>query len=304
MKIVSNRQLKADLWGWLLVSPLVLGLLIFTIYPLGSSIVYSFFDKSMRKMEFVGLQNFIDIFSKESGVIHQEFFHSLWVTFRFTAISVPLGLILGYLLATFLCAHVKGNGFLLVLYYLPALIPAVVSGKLWADMLNEQYGLFNIIIVKLFGGEGIAFTSSKNLLGAYIWLSTFGVGGGSIIWAAGIRSVDKTYYEAASLDGANKFKQFILITLPLTTPYIFYNLIMGLIGSLQQFNGPYILTGDARGGADNALQTVVMCIYDTMFQKDSSGLACAMAWILCMIIGLLTILVFKSSKWVHYGDEE
>ena len=94
-KRISKRQFLADVWGWLLVSPLVLGLLIFTLYPLLSSIVYSFYDKRMRIMEFVGWQNFRDIFSSEGGVVHQEFFHSLWVTFKYTVKSVPLGMILG-----------------------------------------------------------------------------------------------------------------------------------------------------------------------------------------------------------------
>ena len=303
-KRISKRQFLADVWGWLLVSPLVLGLLIFTLYPLLSSIVYSFYDKRMRIMEFVGWQNFRDIFSSEGGVVHQEFFHSLWVTFKYTVKSVPLGMILGYLLATFLCARVKGNKFLLTLYYLPALIPAVVSGRVWADMLNEEYGVFNVLLTQGLGLNAISFTAPENLLWAYIWLGTFHVGGGSIIWSAGIRSVDRTYYEAASLDGANKFTQFVKITLPLTTPYIFYNLIMGMIGALQLFDGPYVLTGDSRGGADNALQTVVMCIYETMFQRDSSGLACAMAWVLCLIVGVLTLIIFRTNRWVHYADED
>ena len=105
------------------------------------------------------------------------------------------------------------------------------------------------------------------------------------------------------MDGAGKIKRFFFVTLPMTTPYIFYTLIMGMIGSLQRFNGPYVLTGDASGGAGNALQTVEMSIYYTMFQRQRYGVASAMAWILCVIIGVLTLFTFKSNKWVQYGDD-
>ena len=252
-------------------------------------------------MENFGLQNFAAIFSK-TGEFHEEFFHSLGVTLKYTLIAVPLGLVLGYALALFLCAKVKGNKWLLTLYYLGALIPGVVSGRIWANIIDAQYGIINTILMR-FGAEGIRFTSPENLLSAYIWLTTFGVGGGSVVWCAGISSVDQTLYEAASLDGAGKFRQFLNITLPLTTPYIFYNLIMGMISALQLFNGPYILTGDASGGAGNALQTIEMSIYYTMFQRQRYGVASAMAWVLCAVIAAFTLVTFKFNKWVQYGDD-
>lgn len=301
MHRTSKKQWKTDVWGWLLVSPLVLGLLIFTAYPLVSSVIYSFYDKSLRVTENFGLQNYAAIFSV-AGEFHEEFFHALWVTIKYTVISVPLGLVLGYSLALFLCAKIKGNKWLLTLYYLSSLIPAVVSGRIWANIIDVNYGIVNTVLMRL-GLKGISFTSPENLLPAYIWLTTFGIGGGSIVWCAGISSVDPNLYEAASLDGAGKIKRFFFVTLPMTTPYIFYNLIMGMIGSLQLFNGPYVLTGDASGGAGNALQTVEMSIYYTMFQRQRYGVASAMAWILCVIIGFLTLFTFKSNKWVQYGDD-
>ena len=297
---ISKKQLRTDIWGWALVSPLVIGLAVFTVYPLVTSIVYSFFDVSLvRPLSNFGLHNFESIFT---GMYAKDFFHSLKITFTYALIQVPLGLILGYCLALFLTAKVKGNKFLLVLYYLPTLIPGVVSGSLWGDMFNERYGIFNNIIQNFFGLEPVVFMSAKNLMGSFIWMTTFGVGGGSIIWVAGLQSVDKTYYEAAILDGAGVWAKFIHITIPLTTPYIFYNLVMGIISALQLFNSPYILTGGT-GGAERSLMTVQMLIYDAAFAGGNKGEASAMAWVLCAIIAFFTMLVFRTNKWVYYEDD-
>ena len=297
---ISKKQIRTDIWGWFLVSPLIIGLAVFTVYPLIMSILYSFFDVSLVKpLTKFGLQNYKSIFT---GMYAKDFFHALKITFTYAIVQVPLGLILGYLLALFLTSKVKGNNFLLVLYYLPTLIPGVVSGSLWGDMFNERYGIFNNIIQNFLGLDPVSFMSAENLMASYIWMTTFGVGGGSIIWVAGLKSVDKTYYEAATLDGAGVFAKFINITLPLTTPYIFYNLVMGIISALQLFNSPYILTG-GDGGAEKALLTVQMLIYNAAFPGGDKGEASAMAWVLCAIIAILTLLVFRTNKWVHYEDE-
>lgn len=296
----SKKQLRQDIWGWALVSPLVIGLAVFTAYPLLMSIVYSFFDVSLVKpLTNFGLHNFKSIFA---GMYAHDFFHALRITFTYALIQVPLGLILGYSLALFLTAKVKGNAFLLVLYYLPTLIPGVVSGSLWGDMFNERYGLFNNILTQILGLDPVSFMSAKNLMGSYIWMTTFGVGGGSVIWVAGLQSVDKTYYEAATLDGAGTFHKFKNITVPLTTPYIFYNLVMGIISALQLFNSPYILTGGT-GGAEKALMTIQMLIYDAAFPGGNKGEASAMSWVLCAIIAFFTSLTFKTNRWVYYADE-
>ena len=302
MTSAQKRQLRTDIWGWALASPLVLGLLIFTLYPLVTSFVYSFFDVNIvTPIKNFGLQNYITIFA---GDYSKDFFHSLKVTLTFSAIQVPLGLVLGYSLALFLNAKCKGNGVFLVLYYLPTLIPAVVAGAIWGDMMNQQYGLFNVIFHDILGLERIEFQSSENLMASYIWMTTFNLGGGSIVWLAGLRGIDQTYYEAAVLDGANAFQKFYKITVPMSTPYIFYNLTMGIIGALQLFNQPYILTGGT-GGDGDALKTLNMYIYETAFSGLKMGVASAMAWVLCALVALLTGLTFLSNKkWVYYADED
>lgn len=302
----QKRTLERNLWGWGMALPLILGLALFTVYPFVASLIYSFFEYDggfhpLSESLFVGFNNYIELFKATNEL---SFLHSLKITSVYTLVSVPLGLVLGYLLATFLCAKVKGNKFLLVLYYFPTLISTVIMGSLWGDMLNPEYGFFNTILKDVFHlSEGIPFTDKNHLMASYIWMTTFNMAGGSIIWIAGISGVDRVYYEAADIDGANKITKFFKITIPLTTSYIFYNLIIGMIGALQLFNQPYVLTKGA-GGDGGALYTVEMLIFNTAFSSLKMGAASAMAWVLCLIIAVLVGITFKfSNKWVHYADE-
>lgn len=302
----QKRKLKTNLWGWGMALPLILGLALFTVYPFVASFVYSFFEydggfHTLAESPFVGFSNYVNLFKASNEL---SFLHALKITATYTLISVPLGLVLGYLLATFLCAKIKGNKFLLVLYYFPTLISTVIMGSLWGDMLNPEYGIFNTILKDVFKmSEGIPFTDKHHLMASYIWMTTFNMAGGSIIWIAGISGVDRVYYEAAEIDGASKVVQFFKITIPLTTSYIFYNLIIGMIGALQLFNQPYVLTKGS-GGDGGALFTVEMAIFNTAFRSLKMGAASAMAWILCLIIAVLVGITFKfSNKWVKYADE-
>lgn len=289
----QKRNLKNDLWGWCFAAPLVVGLLVFTLYPLVMSLIYCFFDVDViSPMSNFGLHNFREIFS---GMYREDFFHSLKVTCVYTVISVPLGLVLGYCVALFLNVQQKASGAFRILFYLVALIPSFALGAVMRDMTNSQYGLFNVILHDRLGFPRIDFQSQENLLKSYIWITTFGR-------LAGLRGIDKTLYEAATLDGAGAFRSFFNITLPMTTPYIFYNLVTGMIGAMQLFSEPYVLTGGT-GGSGDALRTLCMLIYDTAFPGHSLGAASAMAWILCAIVGVLTLFTFKSNKWVQYADE-
>ena len=302
----QKRALERNLWGWGMALPLILGLAIFTLYPFVSSLVFSFFEYDggfhpLSESPFVGFKNYIGLFKHTNEL---SFLHALKNTTIYTVVSVPLGIVLGYVRATFLCANVKGNKFLLVLYYFPTLISTVITGSLWGDMLNPEYGFFNTVLKEVFHlTEGIPFTDKDHLMASYIWMTTFNMAGGSIIWIAGISGVDKVFYEAADIDGANKVAKFFKITIPLTTSYIFYNLIIGMIGALQLFNQPYVLTKGG-GGDGGALYTVEMTIFNTAFSSLKMGEASAMAWVLCLIIAVLVSIAFKfSNKWVNYADE-
>ena len=295
-----RRFLRDNYKGYLFVLPLILGLAIFTFYPVISSLVYSFHDVDLiAPMSNFGLQNYRALF--DGGNDSQLFWKSLGNTAVYTVIQVPLSMVLSYLLALLLAKPGKGIYVFRVLYYLPVLIPGVVVGLLWQDILNTQYGILNIFLRELFS---TSFDSlrSENIMATFIAIQLFSVGGGMIIWIAAFKSIPGDVYEAAKIDGARSHHAFFYITLPMSTPYIFYNLVMGLIGSLQVFGNAYVLTGGT-GGDGNALLFYVMNIYNYAFSSLNFGLASALSWVLFLVIGLLTLVIFRTSKWVYYGDE-
>ena len=295
-----RKGIRNNYKGWLFVSPLVLGLLIFTLYPTISSLIYSLHDTDLfHPMSNFGFQNYIALFDGSNA--SQLFLKSLGNTFLYSVIYIPLSLVLTYLLALLLNNASKGTYAFRVIYYLPVLIPGVVVGLLWQDMLNVEYGIFNIFLREISGGS-FDFLTSDHIMGTFIAIQFFNVGGGMIIWIASFKSIPQSMYEAAKLDGANRFQCLAYITIPMSTPYIFYNLVMGIIGSLQTFANAYVLTGGT-GGDGNALLFYVMNIYNTAFRQLNFGLASALSWILFLIIALLTLVVFKTSKWVYYGED-
>ncbi len=295
-----KKWIRENYKGYLFISPLILGLAIFTFYPVISSLVYSFHDMDLvRPMQNFGLQNFKALFDGSNA--SQLFLKSLSNTAIYTAVQVPLSMILSYLLALLLSKASRGIYLFRVLYYLPVLIPGVVVGLIWQDILNTQYGILNTALRELFS-TSFDFLTSEHILWTFIGIQMFSIGGGMIIWIAAFKSIPGEVYEAARIDGARTHHTFFYVTLPLSTPYIFYNLVMGLIGSLQVFGNAYVLTGGT-GGDGNALLFYVMNIYNVAFSSLNFGLASALSWILFLIIGVLTLIVFRTSKWVYYGDE-
>lgn len=295
-----KKSIRNNYKGWLFVSPLVLGLLLFTLYPTICSLIYSLHDTNLvNPMSNFGFQNYVALFDGSNS--SRLFYKSLGNTFLYAVIYIPLSMVLTYLLALLLNKASKGIYAFRVIYYLPVLIPGVVVGLLWQDILNVQYGIANIILRDLFA-TSFDFLTSDHIMGTFITIQFFGVGGGMIIWIASFKSIPQSMYEAARLDGANKFQCLTNITIPMSTPYIFYNLVMGIIGSLQVFANAYVLTGGT-GGDGDALLFYVMNIYDTAFTQLNFGLASALSWVLFVIIALLTLVVFRTSKWVYYGEE-
>lgn len=295
-----KKSIRNNYKGWLFVSPLVLGLLLFTLYPTICSLIYSLHDTDLvNPMSNFGFQNYVALFDGSNS--SRLFYKSLGNTFLYAVIYIPLSMVLTYLLALLLNKASKGIYVFRVIYYLPVLIPGVVVGLLWQDILNVQYGIANIILRDLFA-TSFDFLTSDHIMGTFIAIQFFGVGGGMIIWIASFKSIPQSMYEAARLDGANKLQSLTHITIPMSTPYIFYNLVMGIIGSLQIFANAYVLTGGT-GGDGDALLFYVMNIYDTAFTQLNFGLASALSWVLFVIIALLTLVVFKTSKWVYYGEE-
>lgn len=293
------KFIKRNYKAYLFLMPLILGILIFTLYPMLSSLYYSFFDyKVITPPKNFGLQNYLRIF----GAGSKNFLQSIKVTSIYTVITVPLGMFLSFLLALFLNQKVKGIKFFRLLYYMPVIIPVVVSGLIWRDIADTQYGIGNAIITGLGLPEFAFFTKAETSMLSLILFGLFNTGGGMILWIAALNNVSPTLYESASIEGAGKLRKLITITIPLCTPTMFYMLITGIIGSLQTFGCVVVVTGSAAGVRDSLL-FYVMNVYNEAMGSFRMGYACALSWVLFIVIGVLTLIMFRTSKWVFYGEE-
>ncbi len=292
---------KQSYIGWLFTLPMTLGLLIFTFYPMIQSLVYAFAEyDGVEHFELIGFGNFIRMFTSD----RREMIIVLKNTFLYAIISVPLTLVLSYMLALLVNKKIAGVGVFRVLYYLPVVIPSVVSGLLWKGVYDPIYGLGNSILNAFGLPSSQFFESEKSAMASFIFMNIFGVGGSMILWLSALKNVPPELYEAATIDGANGAVKLFCITIPLSTSMIFYNLITGIIGSLQTFN-TYVVAANEGRGPNNSLYFFAVKIYNTAFagMRFEYGYASALAWVLFIIVGLLTVFIFRTSKWVYYGEE-
>ncbi|ASA21589.1 carbohydrate ABC transporter permease [Paenibacillus donghaensis] len=295
-KSVLNR--KEALIFYLLISPWLIHFIFLEAGPMLASLYFSFTEWNMLSSpEWIGLSNYVFALTEDP-----LFWKSLFITFGFAIISVPLNLIVGLMLALLLNISLPGNKLFRTIYYLPSQISGVAVMVMWIFVFNPELGLLNSFL-GLFGIEGPGWIFDPDwALPSLVFMSLWSVGGGTIIWLAGLKGIPESYYESATLDGANAWKRLIYITLPLLTPTIFFNLITGIIGALQKFGEAYVMT---KGGPLNSTRFFNYHLYDYAFGKFEMGLASALAWLLFLIILALTLLVFSSSgKWVYYGGEK
>jgi len=295
-----KKFINRNMHGWLTALPLVIGIGVFTLYPMILSMVYSFnIVRTNGTMTFVGFANYKQMFGLDSD----EFVKVLSNTFFYAVIAVPLNLSLSYFLALLVSREKKGVTFFRLLYYLPVVIPAIISGVIWQDMFNPAaFGFFNNILAK-FGIPPQQFFTAPDfraILSA-IFMNVWGIGGGMILWLAALKNIPKSMYEAAKIDGAGAFKRFTHVTVPLSTPMIFYNLVTGIIGAMQMNSTMVFASGGGRG-EQNALYFIAVKIYNEAFVNRSYGYAAALSWVLFAIIAVLTAITFKSNKWVYTGD--
>ena len=256
-------------------------------------------DPSEQLLNF-GLQNFEKIFtSGENGGKFETVMYSLYVTFRYSILNIFLGIVGSYILALFLNQKTKGVEAFRVVYYLPTLIPAVAGTLLWKDITAMRGGYLNMI----FEAVGLApysfYEAKETVLPTLLFVSLFSIAGGTIMWLAQMKNVPTELYESADLDGANYFKKLFHITIPMTTSMIFYMLITSTIGGLQTFGNVYPL----KEIAGQEVDFIVVQIYENAYVFGELSYACALSWFLFVIIGILTAFVFKTSKWVYYGEE-
>lgn len=284
--------------GWLFASPWLLGFLLFTAGPIVASIIFSFCDYDvLHPARYVGWNNYREL-GRDPLV-----WKAVWNVAYLSALGIPLGMAVGLGLAMLLNAKVKGMSWYRTVYYLPSIVPAVANAILWVWILNPEFGLVNSIFRQTLGAwlgwEAPKWLSSEQWSKpSLILMGLWGAGGGMIIWLAGLQGIPQHLYEAAELDGATAWRKFWHITIPMLTPYIFFNLVMGTIGSLQRFVDVYIMTG---GGPVDSTLVPVLYLFQNAFQYFKMGYASAMAWFLFVIILVLTLLQLKfAPRWVHY----
>ncbi len=291
-------KLEQGYMGFVLILPWLIGFCIFKLYPFVSSLVYSFTDYDLFKgvQNVVGFQNYIDAFTKAKNV------KALKVTFTYAFMTVPLKLIFALFIAYILNFKIKGVGLFRTAYYVPSILGGSVAiAVLWKALFKND-GVVNTILTML-GFESINFLADKNwALFIICLLRVWQFGSAMVLFLAALKGVPEDLYEAASIDGATKGRQFFSITIPLISPVIFYNLVTQLVQAFQEFNGPYIITN---GGPRNATTLISVIVYNTAFKDYKVGMSSAMAWVMFVIVMILTIIAFVSQKkWVYYSDDD
>ena len=310
IKQYRRNNLKKNLVSYSFLLPVIIGILVFTLYPIVMSAIYAFSDFNGAFITKFGFFNFRSIFSFEIGDWGEAFFHSMKVTFLYELGSLAISLTLSYILALFLKSEIPGIRVIRVLCYLPCIIPGIAAGFIWTDAFAANVsdlsmnGLINTWIMNLGGKPLPFFSQGESSLPTLLFTGLWGLGGGMIMWLAAFGNISPDLYEAAKIDGAGYFSSLFRITLPMSTPILFYNAVTSMIGGLQIF-GTYANYG---AGVDDSLNFIVVRIYRIAFDSVSEpggtqGLACAMSWILFLIIGLLTLLMFKLGGWVQYGED-
>ena len=248
----------------------------------------------------MGFGNYADIFSGDP-----EMGKVIVNTLLFALVNILVTLVGSYLLALLLNVNVKGIKVFRVLYYLPCTMPAIVSGIVWSYIMRynvETPGLFNQFLAALgLPMSHFFYADNFGAVASIVLMNLWSLGGGTIIWLAQFKNIPKQLYEAAEIDGASAMRRFFSITLPMSTPMIFYNLITNFIVTLQ-FNGT--LTFAPNNGLGNGQATYMfgLKIYHEAFRRSNMGYACALAWVLVVIVGLVTVLLFKTNKWVQYDN--
>lgn len=291
MKMTMARREAIE--GYIAISPWIIGFIVFVGGPIVASLVLSMTEWNLIEAPiFVGLANFRELFNDPL------FWKALRVTCIYTFSAVPLGILIGFLLALLLNQKVAMLALWRTIYYIPAVVSGVAVATVWIWILQPDFGVLNTLL-RAVGIEGPNWLFSQTwVIPSLVLMSLWGVGGGLIIYLSGLQGIPTEIFEAAQMDGANALQRLWSITIPMMTPVLFMQLVTGLIGSFQVFTNAYIMTS---GGPGNASLFYVLYIYRNAFQYFRMGYASALSWILTIVIVLTTFLVFWSSKyWVHY----
>jgi multiple sugar transport system permease protein len=296
MKRASLRSIKKKetAFAYVCLLPVLTGIVFCVLVPVIAVLVISFTEYTgLSSPKFVGIRNYVNIFTKD-----HFFYKSILVTLYYSGGAVAGGIVFSLFLAMLLNRKIPFRGFWRSLFYMPCIMPGMAVAILWGWMFNVDFGLFNLILRSLgiprsmwVYGEATAVPSMW-LIG--IWTS----GNLVIIFLAGLQNVPRVYHEAAEIDGANGFLRFIHITIPMMTPIIFYNFLMSMIGAMQAFTQAFVITN---GGPNNATLFTVFLIFREGFRNNNFGYAGAISFVFFLLIGLITLIIFKTSdRWIFY----
>lgn len=295
---IRTRRVRPEtLWGLVCVSPAIIGFLVFEIGPMIASFVLSFTDWSVTgQAHWLGFANFRTMFGSD-----ELFRTSARVTITYAVISVPLQIIVAFILALVLNERIKGLPLFRTIFYLPSTVPLIASSVLWLWMYNPDFGLFNAVLAKFHLPAQQWIYASNSVVPSLIIMSLWSIGPMMIIFLAGLTAVPQHLYEAVSLDGGNVWNRLFSVTIPMITPTLLFNLVLSIIGSLQAFTQAYVMTG---GGPGNSSLFYGLYLYRKAFQEGQLGYAAALGVIQFFVIATLSLFVFRtSSRWVHYGAE-
>ncbi len=294
---LKKNEIRKMIVGYLFILPMVINLVVFNAIPFVYSLYLAMTDATgLNEPNWVGLRNFATMLKDE------KFRISLKVTFKFAFIQVPLKLCFALMVAMLLSKKTKGIGIYRTAFYVPSVLGGSVAIAMTWKLLWGREGAVNGLLQSV-GLETVNWLKNPDTaLYVLILLGIWQFGASMLVFLAGLKDIPQSYYEAATIDGASAFDRFFKITLPLLTPSIFYNLVTGLIGSLQAFNSAYLVTA---GGPVNSTMYYSLNVYQQAFEYSKFGYASALAWFMLIIIVLFTSLIFKSSSgWVYYNDEE
>ncbi len=298
---MTTREKRHLRNGLLFCAPWFIGLGLFTAYPVVASLFYSFCDYSvLQSPVWSGTENY----RRMAG--DTLFWLSLKNTIIYALLSLPAGMIVALSLALLLNTEVRGMPVFRTIFYLPSIVPMVASAMLWLWIFNGQFGLLNWALLPILDLFGL---KPPGWLGDPTWakpalalMSLWGVGNSMVIHLAGLQNVPKELYEAAEIDGAGTWRRFWHVTLPMISPVLYFNLIMGIIGSLQVFATVFVMTGGADGAPARSTLFYALYLFSVSFYDLRMGYGCAMAWVLFILIVALTVVATKlTEKRVHYA---
>jgi multiple sugar transport system permease protein len=297
-KSSSKKFTNEKWWGIIFALPAILGFFIFTFAPMMGSLALTFTDlKLINPPKFIGLDNYIHMFKDSDGL----FYKSLSTTFKYVFMSVPLNIIFAFFVALLMNQNIKGRAFFRTVFYLPTIVPVFASSMIWIWILDPDLGLLNNVLKSLGLPTSMWIYSSDTVIPSLVLMGIWTTGNSMVIFLAGLQSIPGHLYEVIDVDGGNSFHKLLYITLPMMSPTIFFNLVLGFVGGFQIFAEAYIMT---QGGPNNSSLFIVFYLYREAFQLSNMAYASTVAWFLFVIILLFTFLLFKTSRmWVYYESE-